>query len=92
MYTVALTKSFKKRRNKILSAQEAIELQKFIQEIKRSPNRGKILGPHYFREKKINNKRIYFIIKTRPKMILFLDVSTKKYQQKTINRIRENLN
>jgi len=48
---------------------------------------GKPLKYPYFREKKFENKRLYFLVYKDSLIIVALAISDKKTQQETINRI-----
>lgn len=53
-----------------------------------NPEIGKPLNVKWFREKKINKYRIYYLIYEDLKSIFMVDISEKKDQQKIINTIR----
>ncbi len=48
---------------------------------------GKPLRYDWFREKKLDNKRLYFLINEKTKKAILLAFGTKKEQQKIINHI-----
>ena len=52
---------------------------------------GKPLGYPYLREKRIDNRRIYYLIYDDLKLVLLVATSDKKNQQATINHLKENL-
>ena len=52
---------------------------------------GKPLGFEWFREKKYENKRLYFLVDEQNKKILLVAFATKKDQQKVINFIKSNM-
>lgn len=83
---------FDKYANKILSKIELEELNRFIGNLKTNSQLGKPLGYTYFREKKINSKRVYFLIYEDICIILLVAVSTKKTQQSTIDAVKLYLN
>ncbi len=53
-----------------------------------NPYLGKPLGIKWFREKKIDKYRIYYLIYEDLKSIFMITISEKKDQQKTINTIK----
>lgn len=48
---------------------------------------GKPLRYDWFREKKLDNKRLYFIINENTKKVIFIAFGTKRDQQKIIDHI-----
>ena len=50
---------------------------------------GKILRYPFLREKKIQDKRIYFLIYENLNSVLLVAISSKKTQQETIDKIAE---
>lgn len=75
---------------KTFSKEEKIQLEKIYDELTLKGEKvGKPLGYSFFREKKIKNKRIYFLVYEDIVLILLVAVSSKKNQQKTINKIKE---
>ncbi len=50
-----------------------------------------LAGLSFFREKRLNGKRIYYVVYQQYAAILLLAISDKKTQQATINRILINL-
>ena len=87
-YKVFGSDYFDKKVTKILSYQEKKEFEVFIKNLKRGIIRGKPLSYTFFREKKIREKRIYFLVYREIRVILLVNASTKKYQKKTINKIK----
>ena len=51
---------------------------------------GKPLRFEWFREKKLGNKRLYYIINKNTNKVIMLSFGPKKDQQKIINHILEN--
>lgn len=66
-------------------------VQKMSEQLKANPFAGKPLGQIWFREKKFENKRLYFLVSQQKRRVLFLAFGDKKEQQKIINHIRSNL-
>lgn len=85
------TIKFDKLFEKILSPHEQKEVDKFKKKLAYNPYLGDFLRRPYFREKKINGKRIYFLIFEHVKGVLMVRVSTKKTQQDTIDLVLGNL-
>jgi|TARA_Y100000310_G_C20332323_1_gene645886 mRNA-degrading endonuclease RelE of RelBE toxin-antitoxin system len=67
-------------------------VKKLTQQLTSSPYVGDILQIKSIREKRLNSKRIYYVIFEDLKTILIIAISNKKAQQKTIDSIRSNLN
>ena len=88
MYKVFKASDFDKKSQKILSKKEQVELENFILKLKEWTVSGKPLSYIFFREKKIAGKRIYFLVYEEIKIILLVSISTKKYQQETIDKIK----
>lgn len=61
-------------------------------ELAENPFVGKPLNYKFLREKKIEGRRIYYLIYEDLKLVLLIATSGKKDQQATINHIRNNLN
>lgn len=57
------------------------------EQIKLNPKTGKALRFDWFREKRFENKRLYFIISTKRPRVLLVSFATKKEQQKIIDYI-----
>jgi hypothetical protein len=79
---------FDKKIKKMFSNKDLNELDIFIENLKKSKIKGKPLSYNYFREKRIKEKRVYFLIYENLKIVLIVNVSNKKYQQETINEIK----
>lgn len=74
-----------------LSSQEQKRVADFEQSLKQNPYQGKPLGYNFFREKKFNGKRMYFLVYDSHKIIFIITISDKKTQQKVIDTIKLNL-
>ncbi len=69
---------------------EIFKLKKLYVELSLNGNLvGKPLTYNFLREKRINEKRIYFLIYEDLTIILLVAISNKKNQQKTINKIKK---
>jgi len=88
MYKVFKSPGFVKQVTKLLSKAELIELDLFINNLKKGIISGKPLSYPFFREKKIGGKRIYFLVYEDICIILLINASNKKYQQETIDEIK----
>ena len=87
------TPIFEKNFNKLvpIDIQEGFKKQisKLLSE---NPYSGKPLGYKFFREKKIKKWRIYYLIYDQYLVLYFINVSDKKLQQSTIDKIKSELN
>jgi len=88
MFRVYKGPKFQKEVEKLLTKSEQEEMEKFITDLKKGDIHGKPLTYDYFREKKIGGKRLYFLIYQEIEIVLLISVSTKKYQQETIDEIK----
>jgi mRNA-degrading endonuclease RelE of RelBE toxin-antitoxin system len=87
MYTILYTDQFMKNFLKLdKSIQKRFERQ--INYLVKNPFIGKPLGIKYFRELKVMNYRLYYAINDKEILVLLVDTSTKKDQQKTIQEIK----
>ena len=64
--------------------------EKFPEKLKENPSKGKLLAP-FLREKRIKERRIYYIVYDDLKLVLLVAMSDKKAQQETIDRIKNTL-
>ena len=86
-YRVFTTEEFDKDFNK-LDESEKNRVRKILSQLKeQGESVGKPLRFPYFREKKFDNKRLYFLAYKEYTIILALAISDKKTQQKTIDKI-----
>jgi len=76
---------------RILSREYGTEIQRIIDELKQTWNTGKPLGYPFFREKKFEKYRIYFLVYEEHNAVLLITISDKKAQQDTIERIKDQL-
>jgi hypothetical protein len=92
MYAVCRTAKFDKEFAKQLSTEEQRIIVQFEKEhLKTNPYVGDPLSYSFFREKKIESKRVYFLIYDDIKAVLMVGVSNKKTQQETIDVIKSRL-
>ena len=64
------------------------QVGKMEDKLVQNPYAGKPLNVGWFREKKIDKYRIYYLIYDDLKIVFMVAISEKKDQQKTINTIR----
>jgi mRNA-degrading endonuclease RelE of RelBE toxin-antitoxin system len=83
MTTVVFEKLFEK-----LSKKEKDRIIKLKDSLKENPFSGKPLGYSFFREKKIEGNRLYYLIYEDKLVILFVFYSNKKIQQQVIDKIK----
>lgn len=89
MFKVYRTQEFERLINKLLNKEEKTRIDKMEEEIAEKGFTGKPLSFEFLREKKISNKRIYFIVYEELKAVLMVSLSDKKAQQETIDKIKE---
>ncbi len=70
-----------------LTGKEREWIRKMKSQLKANPKAGKPLHFDWFREKKFENKRLYYIISMKKPRILLISYSVKKEQQKIIDYI-----
>ncbi|MDO8516556.1 MAG: hypothetical protein Q7S33_00365 [Nanoarchaeota archaeon] len=85
-YTVYTTESFEKEISKLSSSDKEI-IQKIYLQLKDNPYVGDALRYRFFREKRIREKRLYFLIYDELSAVLIVSISGKKIQQETIDYI-----
>jgi len=90
MYKVYRTETFDRQVRK-LSKEEQKQVERIEQQLKVNPFVGKPLGYAFFREKRIREKRIYYLIYVDLVVVLLVGLSDKKTQQATINEIKNKL-
>ena len=92
MYAIFRTKKFDKELLKRMSKEERREIENFEKrQLVNNPYVGDHLSYSFFREKKIWDKRIYYLIYDDIKAVLMVAVSDKKTQQETIDEIKGRL-
>jgi len=87
-YEVLVTPEFEKDFKKFDNMEQE-RIRKAVQSLKYNPYTGKPLGFEFFREKKIEGKRLYFIVYEEFVVIFLIAFGTKKTQKETISKIRE---
>ena len=87
MYRIFTTEEFDQRFKK-LDYQIQEQIRKEIDQLETNPHAGKPLGYTFFREKKVQNYRVYYLIYDEYIVVFVITVSTKKDQQDAIDRIK----
>ena len=85
-YEVHTTKTFDKEINK-LSEEDKRRIQNIFFQIRDNLYVGDQLKYKHLREKRLDEKRIYYLVYDDLKSVLIVAISGKKDQQKTINHI-----
>ena len=91
VYAVYTTGKFDREMKK-LSWEEQNRIQKIFLQVKENPYVGDQLQIKILREKRIKEKRVYYLVFEDLKSVLFTAISDKKAQQKTIDYIIEYVN
>ena len=86
-YKIFRTEEFIKNLYKIDNSLK-IKIEKELKQLENNPYSSKPLGYSFFREKKINNYRVYYLIYDELLIVFLIGISNKKDQQKVINRIK----
>ena len=87
MYRILTTKEFDKDFEKLDKSLQ-IQIEKAITQLETNPFTGKPLGYNFFREKKVKNYRIYYLIYEENVIVFVVAISSKKDQQEAIDKIR----
>jgi len=85
-YKVYTTNSFEKEMSK-LSLDEQERIKKIFLQLKENPYVGDQLQYKFLREKRLKEKRIYYLIYDDLLSVLIVAISGKKNQQETIDHI-----
>lgn len=89
-YLIKTTEYFEERFEKVIPKNKKDDIRRRILGLAKNPYIGKPLGNKYIRELKLNKFRIYFLVYESEIVVLVVDVSDKKHQQETIERILKN--
>ncbi|MCK5632443.1 hypothetical protein KAH94_01725 [bacterium] len=86
-FKVFVTQTFQ---SKLLKCDKKFKLwtEKVFDQLAIDPFFGKPLGAKWFREKKFENYRLYFLVFEEKKSVYVVNLSSKKDQQRIINSIR----
>lgn len=87
MYKIFTTEEFD-RQFKKLDPQIQRQISKEIDQLETNPHSGKPLGYTFFREKKVQNYRVYYLLYDEYVVVFVITISTKKDQQDAIDKIR----
>ena len=88
-YGVYTTKSFDRETSK-LPQNDKERIQKIFLQLKENPYVGDQLQYRHLREKRIREKRVYYLVYDDLQAVLVVAISGKKDQQVTINHIIDN--
>ncbi len=89
MFKIYRTKRYEELFEKMLSKEEKRKASNLEErQLKFSPYVGDALSYPFFREKRIGGKRIYYLIYSELKVVVLVDISSKKNQQETIDKIK----
>ncbi len=88
-YRVYTTPEFDNLLQKLSKADQE-RIQRIAENLAENPYQGKPLGAKFFREKKVGDKRIYYLIYDEYVIVLLISLSDKKTQQRTIDEIKVN--
>ncbi len=85
-YKVYTTDKFDKEISK-LSDEEQRRVQKIFLQLKENPYVGDQIRYNHFREKRLREKRIYYLVYDDLQSVLIVAINGKKTQQETIDKI-----
>ncbi len=88
-YAIYTTKSFDRETAK-LPRSDIKRIQKLFLQLKENPYSGDQLQYQHLREKRMREKRIYYLVYGDLQAVLIVAISRKKDQQATINYIIDN--
>src|SRR3989344_4626168 len=86
VYSVHTTETFEKEVLE-LDRDKQRRIDKLYIQLKNNPYAGDQLKYNFFREKRLDEKRVYYLVYDDLKAVLMVAISGKKDQQKTINHI-----
>ena len=87
-YAVYTTETFDKEVEEF-EQDKRERVNKLFPKLRDNPYTGDQVRFKFFREKRIDEKRVYFLVYDDIKIVLFVGTSDKKDQQKTINHISQ---
>jgi len=88
MFKIFTTEEFDKIFSKLDNTLQK-QIEKEIEQLQVNPEVGKPLGYKFFREKKVKNYRIYYLVYEEYVVVFVITLSDKKDQQKAINTIKK---
>ena len=86
VYAVYTTETFEKEISK-LSEKERKTIEKTFLQLKDNPYVGDSIRYRFFREKRIKEKRVYYLVYDDLSAVLIVGFGGKKEQQKTIEKV-----
>ena len=86
-YKIFTTDEFNKRYKK-LDEQLQRKISTEIDQLEENPYSGKPLGYKFFREKKVMNYRVYYLVYENYVVVFVITISSKKNQQDAIDKIK----
>ena len=86
VYSVYVLNVFDKEMNKLPEFDKDI-IQKILLQLKENPYVGDQIRYKFFREKRVREKRIYYLVYDDLKIVLMVAIGGKKAQEETIDRI-----
>ena len=89
-YAVYTTESFEKEIEKLSDSEKKI-IKKIYLQLKENPYVGDTVKYRFFREKRLREKRIYYLIYDDLSAVLIIALGGKKAQQETIDEIIKEL-
>lgn len=87
-FKVYTTEEFDRLFNK-LDSEIQRQIAKEVDQLEDNPFTGKPLGYKFFREKKVQNYRVYYLMYEIYLIVFIVTLSGKKDQQKAINKIKK---
>ena len=87
-YAVFITESFGERIETLSNADKGI-IEKLYSQLKDNPYVGDQIRYKFFREKRLREKRIYYLVYDDLKSVLIVAIGGKKTQKETIDGIIE---
>jgi len=91
IFKIYRTESFDRESEKI-PVNEQQKIERFEKkQLKENPFVGDPLGYDFFREKRLNGRRVYYLIYKELAVVLLVAISDKKAQQETIDQIKLHL-
>jgi len=85
-YAVYALNVFDKEMNKLPEFDKEI-IQKILLQLKENPYAGDQIRYKFFREKRVKEKRIYYLVYDDLEIVLMVAIGGKKAQKETINKI-----
>jgi mRNA-degrading endonuclease RelE of RelBE toxin-antitoxin system len=85
-YAVYTLNVFDKEMDKLLESDKEI-IKKIFLQLKENPRVGDQIRYKFFREKRVREKRIYYLVYDDLKIVLIVAIGGKKAQEETIDKI-----